>query len=88
MVERGAGLYDPIGEYVRPLEVVQCAIGAAFVNAVKGGFCDAHAEAVARVKVEEFEAASRRVLVDQIEVAVVPARRGGECAAMTVDAKQ
>ncbi len=88
VVERGAGLHDPIGEYLHPLEVVQCAVGAAFVNAVKGGFCDANAQAVARVEAEEFEASGWRVLVDQIEVAVVSARRGGERSAVAVDAKQ
>ena len=87
VVERGTGLQEPIGEYVCPLEVVQRAVGTAFVNAVKGWFYNPHAKAVARVEAEEFEAAGRRVLVDQIEVAIVPAWRGGECAAVAIDAK-
>lgn len=76
-----------MSKYIHPLKIVQRTVGAAFVNAVKGWFCDAHAQAVARVEAEEFEAAGWRVMVGQIEVAVVSARRGGECTAMAVDAE-
>ena len=67
---------------------MQGSIRAVSIKTVKRRLCNLYADLVTRVEAEELKASGRRILVDQIEVAVVPSWSGNEFVAMTIDAEQ
>ena len=67
---------------------MQCSICAVSIKTVKRRLCNLYTDLVTRVEAEELETSGRRILVDQIEIAVVPSWSGNESVAVAVDTEQ